>query len=211
MKIRYLEEIDSTQLYLKKLVREKKITPPYGVIANIQSSGVGSRDNKWIGIEGNLFLSFAIALDELPKDLKLESASIYFAYLLKETLCDLGSQVWLKWPNDFYVEDKKIGGMITTIEDNILISGVGINLVDHPDSFSKLDINISRDEILKNYIENIDKKLRWKQVFSKYKLEFYKSKDFSAHIKNTKISLNNVSLQSDGSIMYKNERIYSLR
>ena len=52
-----------------------------------------------------IFFSFAIKIDELPTDLKLESASIYFAYLLKETLYELGSCVWLKWPNDFYIDD----------------------------------------------------------------------------------------------------------
>ena len=211
MKIRYLETVNSTQVYLKKLVKEKKVTPPYGLVANHQTAGIGSRENIWIGLKGNLFFSFALSLDKLPKDLKLESASIYFAYLLKETLFELDSKVWLKWPNDFYVKDKKIGGMITTIVSNSLICGVGINLVNTPQNFSKLDINISRDKLLKNYIDKIDRNLEWKQVFSKYKLEFDKNKNFSTHIKHTKISLNNVSLQSDGSIIYKNERMYSLR
>jgi BirA family biotin operon repressor/biotin-[acetyl-CoA-carboxylase] ligase len=211
LKIRYLESVDSTQLYLKELIKLKKIKPPYGVVANQQLSGVGSRQNSWIGLEGNLFFSFALPIDSLVDDLKLESASIYFAALLKEVLVEFGSKVWLKWPNDFYIEDKKIGGMITNVVENYIVCGVGLNLTKNPQNFARLDIDISRNEILEKYIEKLEKNLLWKQVFSKYELEFSKSKNFSTHINNNKISLDNVSLQSDGSIMYKNERIYSLR
>ena len=211
MKIRYLDSVDSTQLYLKDLIKNKKVMPPYGVVANKQNAGIGSRNNSWIGLDGNFFFSFAIKIDELPTDLKLESASIYFAYLLKESLEEFGSNVWLKWPNDFYIENKKIGGMITNIVDSTLICGVGINLVKNPQDFARLDIEISRDEILKSYIDKIYKNYKWKQVFSKYRLEFGKSKEFFTHKENEIISLKSVVLENDGSIISNGERIYSLR
>ncbi len=211
MKILYLESVDSTQTYLKKLIKNKSIETPYAVISNIQTNGIGSRDNSWKGLEGNLFLSFAIDKDDLPKDLKLESASIYFAYLLKEVLSTLGSKIWLKWPNDFYIDTLKLGGMITSLQNNSLICGVGLNLVYAPENFTKLDINISKIELLNLYIHKIEEKLSWKQVFSNYKLEFQKNKEFSTHHKNFKISLKNASLQYDGSIVNNGERIYSLR
>jgi Biotin-(acetyl-CoA carboxylase) ligase len=69
---------------------------PFALVAKRQTEGKGSRDNTWTGLEGNLFLSFCISLEDLPPDLKLESASIYFAYILKETLADEGSQVLVK-------------------------------------------------------------------------------------------------------------------
>ena len=211
MKIRYLDSVDSTQLYLKDLIKNKKVTPPYGVVANKQNAGIGSRNNSWIGLDGNFFFSFAIKIDELPTDLKLESASIYFAYLLKESLEEFGSNVWLKWPNDFYIENKKIGGMITNIVDSTLICGVGINLVKNPQDFARLDIEISRDEILEKYIKKISKKIQWKQVFSKYKLEFHKNREFFTHKNSEKISLSSAILEDDGSIISNGERIYSLR
>ena len=158
MKITYLKSVDSTQTYLKELIKDKKLQLPHAVVSDIQTNGIGSRDNLWQGMDGNLFLSFALSLDSLPKDLKLESASIYFAYLLKETLWDLNSLTWLKWPNDFYLNDLKIGGMITNIVDNNLICGVGLNLVNSPKEFTVLDISISQEELLKKYFKNIEKK-----------------------------------------------------
>ena len=176
-----------------------------------QTNGIGSRDNSWSGLEGNLFLSFALSLKELPQDLKLESASIYFSYLLKEVLSSFGSAVWTKWPNDFYIKEKKIGGMITNIVEETLICGVGINLLSAPQGFEKLDVTIPIEDLIEKYFQNIEKKISWKQVFSKYKLEFYKNQNFSTHTNNLRISLADAQLLEDGSLMINGERIYSLR
>ena len=211
MQILSIDSVESTQTYLKELIKQNRVTAPYAVVANTQTNGVGSRDNSWKGMDGNLFLSFAIKLKDLPKDLKLESSSIYFSYILKETLSELESSVWLKWPNDFYIDDKKIGGMITNIVNETIICGVGLNIFKAPENFSKLDIKISRDDLLSLYIKNIEKNCLWKQVFSKFELEFYRNKNFFTHSENLRISLENAILQSDGSIIINNKRIYSLR
>ena len=211
MKILYLENIDSTQTYLKEHIREKKLQAPYAVVSDTQTSGVGSRGNLWTSQNGNLFLSFAISLQELPDDLPLESASIYFAYILKETLNVMQSQVWLKWPNDFYIDNLKMGGMITNITKETLICGVGLNISNAPEGFAKLDIDAKREEILETYFRNIEKKVSWKQIFSKYQLEFYKSQKFFTHNNSVKISLKEAILQNDGSIISNGERIYNLR
>ncbi len=211
LKITYLETIASTQIYLKELLRDKDFELPHAIVANRQTNGIGSRGNSWSGIDGNLFLSFAISLDSLPEDLKLESASIYFAYLLKETLNELNSSTWLKWPNDFYIDDAKIGGMITNIVGKVLICGVGLNLVNSPKEFATLDIKISKDELLKKYFKKVEKKASWKQVFSKYKLEFYRNQNFFTYKNSLRISLDGAVLQGDGSIINNGKRIYSLR
>jgi len=211
LKIVYLKSIDSTQLYIKQQLKKKHLTPPCAVYTRKQTNGIGSRDNSWNGLEGNLFLSFALSLKELPQDLKLESASIYFSYLLKEALHSFGSDVWIKWPNDFYIKEKKIGGMITNIVDDTLVCGVGINLLNAPQGFEKLDVIISIEDLLEKYFLNIEKKISWKQVFSKYKLEFYKNQNFSTHTNNLRISLADAQLLEDGSVMINGERIYSLR
>lgn len=211
LKIHYLESIDSTQTYIKKLLQENRVTSPYAVVAKMQTHGQGSRDNSWIGLEGNFFLSFSMLIESLPKDLKLESASIYFAYILKMTLESEGSKTWLKWPNDFYLNDLKIGGMITNMHKDSLVCGVGLNLKNRDKDFGKLDIVISIESLLEKYFANLEKAFSWKQVFSKYQLEFYKNQNFSTHNKKEKISLGDASLQEDGSIISNKKRIYSLR
>lgn len=211
LKTLYFKTLPSTQLYLKEQLKNKKLFPPIAVVADIQTNGIGSRENEWTSQEGNLFLSFALHVNELPDDLKVESVSIYFSYILKELLSELGSKVFLKWPNDFYVNKKKIGGMITNIIDNTLICGVGINLAKAPEGFESLDITINREILIETYFKKIEKKVLWKQVFSKYKLEFANNKEFFTHSNGKKISLGSSILESDGSLNINGERIYSRR
>ena len=211
LKILYFKTLSSTQLYLKEQLQAKRLVAPIAVVADIQTNGIGSRENSWYAKEGNLLLSFALNIQALPCDLKLESVSIYFSYILKETLCELGSKVFLKWPNDLYLKNNKIGGIITNIVDNTLVCGVGVNLEIAPVGFESLDIEINRELLLKRYFEKIEKKVLWKQVFSKYKLEFETNKGFFTHSDGKKISLDSSILESDGSLNVNGERIYSRR
>ncbi|MBU0632315.1 biotin--[acetyl-CoA-carboxylase] ligase [bacterium] len=211
MKTIYLDEIDSTQRYLKDALKSRELVSPVAVVAAKQYAGQGSRGNSWIGEEGNLFFSFSIAIKDLPDDLKLESSSIYFSYLLKQVLEENGSEIWLKWPNDFYLGDNKIGGTITNIVKEDLVCGIGLNLISAPVGFSKLDVAISKENILNGYFNYLKKNIGWKQIFSKYKLEFDKSKNYFAHGGDKKVSLSNAVLQDDGSIISDGQRIFSLR
>ncbi|WP_281950548.1 biotin--[acetyl-CoA-carboxylase] ligase [Nitrosophilus kaiyonis] len=211
MEIIYLDEVNSTQLYLIEKIKSKELLPSVAVVAKNQKNGIGSRGNRWIGRSGNLFFSFAIYLNDLPNDLKIQSSSIYFSYILKSILEEEGSSIWLKWPNDFYIENLKIGGTISNLIGNIIICGIGLNIKENPENFGKLDIEIDKNEILEKYFEKIEKKISWKEIFSKYKLEFHKSKKYFVHSKNEKISLENAKLCEDGSIEINSKRIYSLR
>jgi len=211
LKILFFKSLPSTQLHLKELLKSPSTTLPIAIVADIQTAGIGSRNNSWNSQEGNLFLSFALSIDALPSDLKLASASIYFSYILKETLESFGSNVFLKWPNDLYIDSDKVGGMITNVVNNTLVCGVGLNLSESPDGFSCLDIEINKNNLLERYFENIEKKTLWKQVFSKYKLNFQTNQKFFTHIKGIKVSLDEAVLENDGSLNINGERIYSLR
>lgn len=211
MKIIKLKEIDSTHRYIKDYITENGYTEPLCVLCDYQTQGIGSRGNSWLGKEGNLFFSFVLDGSFLPDDLPMQSSSIYFSYILKDVLKELGSKVWLKWPNDFYLDDKKIGGTITTVSKNLFYCGIGINLKEVSNDFGKLDITINIDNMLKNYFFNLEKKIFWKQIFSEFKVEFQYSKKFQATIDNQKISLENVMLNEDGSIQVNNKKVFSLR
>ena len=211
MKTLFFKSLPSTQLYLKDLLKGSSPELPLAIVADLQTNGVGSRNNSWISKEGNLFLSFALPLSMLPKDLKLESASIYFSYLLKETLVKFGSNVFLKWPNDLYIDESKIGGMITNVVANTLVCGVGINLQKTDEVFGSLDIDISKEELLEEYFINIEKRVLWKQVFSKYQLNFQTNQKFFTHIDGQKVSLSEALLEDDGSLNINGQKVYSLR
>ena len=211
MKIIYLESVDSTHTYLKNLIKNNSYKEPICVYTNYQTNGIGSRGNSWEGLKGNLFFSFALDNTLIPNDLPIQSASIFFSYLLKKTLENMGSKVWLKWPNDFYIDDKKIGGTITSVSKGIIYCGIGLNLKKVNDDFGNLDIKVDYDEVLKEYFDILLSIQSWKNIFSEFKIEFEKSRKFKATINNEKISLQKAILTDDGSIQIDDIKVYSLR
>jgi len=211
VQIYYFDELGSTQTYLKEKLSVGELSSPVCIVASKQTDGIGSRGNSWIGLDGNLFFSFAYSRHNLPSDLALESSSIYFSYLLKECLEELGSELWLKWPNDFYINNEKIGGTITYLSKDNLICGIGLNLNKSPEGFAHLDLKINKKDLLNEFFKKIENKVSWKQIFSKFKIEFARSKNFHTHYENSRISLENAVLNEDGSLHINGERIYSLR
>ena len=192
-------------------LKEKKLDAPVAVLSLEQSSGIGSRDNSWSGGEGNFFASIAIELEMLPEDLPLSSASIYFSFIMKKTLESLGENVWLKWPNDFYLNDDKVGGTITQKINDILVCGIGINLKNSQNGYRALQCDITPKILLENYLIALQEFPKWKQIFSEYEVEFELSRKFSVHIENYQKSLLDASLCRDGSLIIEGVRVYSLR
>jgi len=141
----------------------------------------------------------------------LKASSIYFSYILKDLLFSKGSKIWLKWPNDFYIEEKKIGGTITTATKDLIYCGIGLNLLDVEEGFGKLDIQIDSSILLKEYFENLKKQNSWKEIFSQFKIDFKKSKNYKVTINDKKVSLENATLYNDGSIQIDNKKVFSLR
>jgi len=201
----------STQTYLLDVLKAKKVNTPICVMAKEQTAGIGSRDNSWEGGEGNLFFSFAMSLDDLPKDLPLSSASIYFSYIMREVISDYGVDIWLKWPNDLYHNLDKIGGTITKKVDNILICGMGINLQKNANGFKALNLNVEPIFLLKAYLLTLAEYRSWKQIFSLYRIEFERSGAFYTHIDGELKPLKNAILSEDGSLLIENKRVYNIR
>ena len=200
MEIIYFKEIESTQKYLLDNLKTNIC-----IWSDYQTEGIGSRGNKWLGEKGNLFFSFGIKKEELPKDLPLQSISIYFMYQLKELLNKFDNLVKFKWPNDLYLQNK-IGGIITNIKNDIIIVGIGVN-TKRSKYYDSLNLDISNKILLEEYFKILSNKKTWNDIFKTYQKEFYKNNFKTSDEKN----LNEYKLNEDGSIEKNNKRIYSLR
>ncbi len=199
MEIQYFQNLSSTQLFLLEKIRSGELSNEVLIWTEHQTAGIGSRGNEWIGEKGNLFFSFSKKISsEIPK----QSLSLYFALLFKKTLQDLGSKLFLKWPNDFYLQ-KKFGGVIANISKDFVIVGIGINRKE-VESFEKLDLEIENLEILEHFAENLKELPNWAELFEDFKLDFEKSRKFSINSKNSKISLEDAILNFDGSVTVEN-------
>lgn len=209
MEIYWFDTLPSTQIYLKDGLKNGSLQPPVLICTTNQTSGIGSRDNSWSGMDGNLAFSFATST--LPSDLPLQSSSIYFAYIFKHLLCSLGSTIWVKWPNDLYIGKKKCGGVITQVVGENIICGIGLNIVAPDTQFGKLDIQIDVGSLIEMFVALIDLTPSWSGIFSQFRLEFDLSRNYFVHINGSLKSLKEAELMRDGSIVVDGERVYSSR
>ncbi|WP_457605655.1 biotin--[acetyl-CoA-carboxylase] ligase [Nitratifractor sp.] len=211
MEILSFDSLPSTQRYLTEAIRRGEIGGPTAVIAGEQTDGIGSRDNRWEGGRGNFFASFALPEPMLPEDLPPQSASIYFAWPMREILAEQDPEVWLKWPNDLYRGEKKIGGVVTHRLQNFYVAGIGVNLKKNENSFEALETELTPMILLDMYLTRLEKAPEWKRIFRKYRLEFEKSRRFEVHVGAELKSLKNAHIMEDGSLMIDQERIVGAR
>ena len=130
-----LNEVGSTNNYLKQLASNSKPLPEGTVImAENQYAGRGQQQNGWFAQPGKN-LTFSILLK--PSFLKVTeqfdlvraiSLGVFDAFAPL-----LGTGLKIKWPNDIYYSDRKLGGML--IENMIqggqiknAIAGIGLNI-----------------------------------------------------------------------------------
>lgn len=116
------------------------ITPdtPHGhcVAAVCQTAGRGQRGNSWEAEPGkNLTFSICLRPDRLPAQRQFEiSASVAVAVCdFLRTLVDTPAWLTLKWPNDIYFGDRKLGGILieNSIQNGLIersTIGIGINV-----------------------------------------------------------------------------------
>lgn len=129
-----LESVDSTNNYAKELLTKEK--PPEGTIifAHEQHTGRGQMGNTWKTEAGkNLTLSFILYPDFLDAD-KQFYLNMAISLAVKD-FCEsvLPDEIKIKWPNDIYWHDKKLGGILieNTINGSRISSsvvGIGINV-----------------------------------------------------------------------------------
>ena len=129
-----LDEIDSTNLYLKEHInRNAKEIEGLVVTTKSQTSGRGQKGNIWKSEKGkNLTFSIYLKPTIAVNDQFLVSKVISLGII--DFLSDLGlQQLKIKWPNDIYCKDRKIAGILieNAIRENKIISsvvGIGLNV-----------------------------------------------------------------------------------
>jgi BirA family biotin operon repressor/biotin-[acetyl-CoA-carboxylase] ligase len=211
LEILFYKSLPSTQKFLVEQIKKRELSSPIAIVADDQIDGIGSRENSWCGGEGNLYLSFALTTQDLPSDLPLTSYSIYFGTLFQMTLASMGSKIWVKWPNDLYIGDKKVGGVITTLFGKNIVCGVGCNLQNAPDYAAVIDLEIDRNILVNSYLKMVEKRISWKEVFSIFSVQFDQSKGHIVHSNDGSVSMKNAELCADGTIILNSQRMASNR
>jgi len=136
-KIKWFETIDSTN---SEAVRQFKECDDFTVFASgYQTSGRGQKGTRWESEQGKN-LTFSVVLKS--EGIKAENQFVVSQIItigIKRYLKSKGIEAKIKWPNDIYVGDKKICGIL--IEhflsgDTLSGSVVGVGLNVNQDKFS---------------------------------------------------------------------------
>ena len=128
-----LKETTSTNDYLAHLCRESKAKEFYTVMAESQTKGKGQRGNSWES-EAGKNLTFSTVLYPTALEARKQFClSMLAALACHEALSNYTDGFSIKWPNDIYWKDKKIGGIL--IENELegkyitqCIIGIGLNI-----------------------------------------------------------------------------------
>ncbi|MEN3261804.1 bifunctional biotin--[acetyl-CoA-carboxylase] ligase/biotin operon repressor BirA [Sodalis endosymbiont of Spalangia cameroni] len=126
-----LPVIDSTNQYL--IERIGTLAPGDACVAEYQAQGRGRRGRQWISPFGNnLYLSLYWRLEQGPA--AAGGLSLMVGIVMAEVLQRLGAEgVRVKWPNDLYLNDRKLAGILVEINGKAgdaahVVIGAGINL-----------------------------------------------------------------------------------
>ncbi|MCM1517609.1 MAG: biotin--[acetyl-CoA-carboxylase] ligase [Pseudoflavonifractor sp.] len=159
-----LDHATSTNTYLAGIAA----TAPHGMVvaASEQSAGRGQRGNSWEAQPG-CNLTFSMLLRPVHIDAReqfaiSEAVAVAIVEVLRQRITDIPVKV--KWPNDIYVGDSKICGIL--IENSITgtaisysIVGIGINvnqqrfLSDAPNPISLINVTGTETDLDELLIE----------------------------------------------------------
>ena len=162
-----LENVGSTNDYAEKLIRIQKVPEGTIILAHEQTAGKGQGKNRWES-EAGKNLTFTIILFphflrperqfQLNKVITLGILDFLVEFPMEET-CSI------KWPNDLYAGNHKIGGVLISnfIQGNSLeacIAGIGINVnqeVFGPDLLNPVSIRqlTGKEYPLRNVLESL--------------------------------------------------------
>jgi BirA family transcriptional regulator, biotin operon repressor / biotin---[acetyl-CoA-carboxylase] ligase len=171
-----LEKVGSTNKYAANLLKDKKVAEGTVIWALEQSEGKGQGDNRWESEPGKN-LTFTMVLH--PVFLGPEKQFFLNQAISLGILDYTGSLITaetnsLKWPNDIYAGNRKLGGILINnfISGNHFetsIAGIGLN-INQTEFSPKIPNPVSLKMILKKETELRSALISiWKAIESRYR------------------------------------------
>ncbi|AHH46643.1 biotin synthetase BirA [Francisella tularensis subsp. holarctica PHIT-FT049] len=128
--INYFYSVDSTSKYA--IENQANFSESAIFISEFQTDGFGRFKRRWISPFGKNIYCTMLEIVELDIS-KLNGLSLVVGISIARVLKNINLNAKLKWPNDIYVDDKKIAGVIINVSAEIngrakLFIGFGINV-----------------------------------------------------------------------------------
>lgn len=174
IRYQYIQETTSTNQLLKVMLSQEDLPEGFVLQAGFQTSGRGQGTKQWESERNqNLLISLLLRPDHIPIDEQFLISQIISLGIVN-ALCEINPRVSnefsVKWPNDIYWNEKKIGGILIEntwqgpkIASSVVGIGLNINqevfISEAPNPISLYQISGLKyplEEVLKKVIMNID-------------------------------------------------------
>jgi BirA family transcriptional regulator, biotin operon repressor / biotin---[acetyl-CoA-carboxylase] ligase len=138
--LRFLDDTLSTNLYLQNLLEQPGVESGDAVATFNQTKGRGQKNNKWLSEpDQNLHYSIFYKPEFLPARNQFLISGVV-ALTVKTLLEEYVGKITIKWPNDLYHENQKMGGILienrlkgSLIEHSIIGIGINVNQIAFPE------------------------------------------------------------------------------
>ena len=182
-KLIHIEETDSTNRWLKENGEGTMV-----VVADYQTAGKGCGTNSWESERGkNLTFSMLIHPTDIPASQQFritEVVSVALCEVLEQYIGDVS----IKWPNDIYMGDKKICGVLieNRLQGNVIVDsiiGIGLNVnqtefvSDAPNPVSLRQLlgrEIDREALLHDFLETLETVSSSETTYSAYRNKLFR-------------------------------------
>jgi len=215
-KIVHVDETDSTNRWMKENGEGVMV-----VVADFQTAGKGCGSNTWESERGqNLLFSVLIH----PQKVSARTQFI-ITQMVSVALCNtlqryIPQTPEIKWPNDIYVGDKKICGVLIEnrleghrIKDCVIGIGLDVNQTEfksdapNPVSIKQLTgRDTDRDELLHLFLNQLQLAVENKGIHQDYKNRLYRRKGlYPFEANGTRFMATVVGTTDDGRLMLQND------
>lgn len=125
-KLHWFPTLGSTNTHAAKLRREGKLLAPSVVLTGRQTAGRGRGSNVWHSTRGIITATFVLpAHDSLPT----QHVPLVAGLAVRNAVAQFGvDDVRIKWPNDIWIHDLKLAGLLCERIGNVDLIGVGLNV-----------------------------------------------------------------------------------
>lgn len=130
------DEVASTQDVARDMI-DRGDRSVFVVRADRQTAGRGRAGRSWSSISGNLLATLVVPMGD---DVRFAAnysflTAVSLSHVLTDILAEQGAQATVehKWPNDVWVDGKKIAGILLEIHRGSLLIGTGVNLNGAPE------------------------------------------------------------------------------
>lgn len=199
-KIIKLEDCDSTNSYAKELRKQGLLEGRTAIMSGWQTKGRGQATNSWFS-EKNQNLLCSICLKVSIPASEHFILNVFTSLTLIELLGKYDIKGSIKWPNDIYVDNQKIAGILienslmgAQITETIIGIGLNVNQQNFPDTipnpvsmhqlksrtFDLQEILTALLHILEKAFAQEEQPMR-QQAFNSYLLNLYKLNTWSLY------------------------------